>query len=154
MKKGGLENLLKQSIKLFVENDAHLFAVGINERSMTHKFAEYLQLQLGNEWDVDCEYNRNLGDIKIIGTIKQYVGKTTLTNDTEATSIYPDIIIHKRNSTTNLLVIEAKKSPLTKKSRDKDINKLVVIKKQLQYSYAMFLVFNLRQKSIKYEFVD
>ena len=64
MKKENLKNILKQAIRLFVENDAHLFAVEINERSMTHKFAEYIQQEIGNGWNVDCEYNRNLGDVK------------------------------------------------------------------------------------------
>lgn len=47
----GLDALLK--------NDAYLLSVDTNERSITHKLAECYQ-DFFPEWNVDCEYNKNL----------------------------------------------------------------------------------------------
>lgn len=54
---GGL-NILSRS-------DAYLLKHNLSERSITHKLAEHYQ-QLFYEWDVDCEYNRNLDKNKKI----------------------------------------------------------------------------------------
>lgn len=42
------------------KNDSFLLENEVNERTIAHKFAEYLQKQFP-DWNVDCEYNR-MGD--------------------------------------------------------------------------------------------
>lgn len=93
-----------------------MFAVDINERSLTHKLGEHLQRAF-SEWDVDCEYNR-LGM-----AIKRLPPPTgVLTGDTEGQTISPDIVVHKRRERKNLLVVEVKK---TGNNRPGDEQKLV-----------------------------
>ncbi len=61
----GLNYRVKAGLHLLISNDAYLLANNLNERSITHKLAEYYQY-LFSSWNVDCEYNRNLGSKKKI----------------------------------------------------------------------------------------
>lgn len=67
--------------------------------------------------------------------------------------IYPDIIIHKRNTDFNLLAIEVKKSNNFNKDRVLyDIIKLEKYRRGfLQYEYCLFLKINIKSKKC-YEF--
>jgi hypothetical protein len=143
----GLEDITKildLATKKFIDNDKFLLSVEANERSLTHKFAEYLQPLVGM-YSVDCEYNRNGdgNDPKEIGEINFVLGSdgTTTTSDTEAKTVYPDIIIHERGEGgKNLLVIEAKKnSTPEQEKRDKD--KLDQIQQKYGYRFSVFLKF-------------
>ena len=102
-----LEGCIKTAIEAFRHRDSHLLLVNANERAMTHKFAEHLQSALGDEWNVDCEYNRD-GEIpKALHNLgRQRVRK----DDSNADTVFPDIIVHRRGKAgPNLIVIEAKK---------------------------------------------
>lgn len=80
------------------KNDAFLLEVGAHERSISHKLAEYLQVEFPG-WHVDCEYNRH------------GLGTKTLPrecNGRDEERVFPDIVIHHRNTNDNLLVIEIK----------------------------------------------
>lgn len=128
-----------------VSKDAHLFEVDANERSITHKFAEYLQ-QLFQDWNVDCEYNRNGFEAKKLETFKKVVDS----DDTNAVSVYPDIIIHHRGTKDNLLIIEAKKTSFS--GEDFDIKKLKAYKDDLGYRFAFKIT--LPTKNYFSEFVE
>lgn len=58
------------------------------------------------DFDVDCEYNRDGVAPKKIGHLGLYPDD----DDTEAETVFPDIIVHRRGTEQNYLVIEAKKS--------------------------------------------
>lgn len=90
----------------FLLTDRDLLAVNANERSMTHKFAEYLQVDCPG-WNVDCEYNRR-GDVP--KQLRWMMDQPVLPDDEDGHTVFPDIIVHRRRTTENLLVIEAKKS--------------------------------------------
>ncbi|MFZ6022126.1 MAG: hypothetical protein ACOYT9_01485, partial [Patescibacteria group bacterium] len=60
---------IKYSVQCLIKNDRYLLENEINERSQTHKLAEYLQAILPN-WNVDCEYNKNLNRSKELGLSK------------------------------------------------------------------------------------
>ncbi|MBU4360611.1 hypothetical protein KKA66_02045 [Patescibacteria group bacterium] len=148
-----LKDILKQAKTHFKDNEQYLFSTEVNERSMTHKFAEYLQTIIGCSWNVDCEYNRYGNKSKKIDEIKNIVGKNTTTYELKPKTVFPDIIIHKRGKNgKNLLVIEAKKDPTTKEKIN-DIDKLKKIQKQYNYTFAVFMKFNIGDKDIEYEFV-
>jgi hypothetical protein len=117
---------------MVIKNDSHLLEADANERSMTHKLAEYLQ-KVFPEYNVDCEYNRNGLDPKRINEFK----KDIQSDDINAVTVYPDIIIHHRGSTDNFLVIEAKKT----NNPGNDKGKLLTYKKDLHYQYAIFVQF-------------
>ena len=61
--------------------------------------------------------------------------------DTHATTVFPDIIVHCRNSSTNLVVIEIKKygGVLRAEKFDKE-KKIPAYLKEMGYRYGVFLV--------------
>ncbi|MBF4696052.1 hypothetical protein [Fusibacter ferrireducens] len=103
---------IKRRINIAIEmlrvNDNYLLKNDVNERSITHKLAMYLEQTLGKEYDVDCEYNRNVDDPSNRKTIDLLLESD---GNSRTQSVYPDIIVHKRGQTdSNLLIIEVKKS--------------------------------------------
>lgn len=131
------EVLVKALICLFTE-DKKLFELNVNERSITHRLALYLQ-DLYQDWNVDCEYNRDKHDKKEL----ELPGLKPDSKDTDAQTVFPDIIIHKRNSDENYLVIEAKKTS-SNVSKKADIKKLNAFRDQLGYQYALFIEFSVK----------
>lgn len=113
---------------LFMERDSYLLRVNANERSMTHRFAAYLQVEF-NDFDVDCEYNRQ-GELP--KTLRAEANDKVSADDTDATTVFPDTIVHRRGTSANLLVIEAKKDG---RSIERDIAKLDAFKKDASYLY-------------------
>ena len=62
-----------------------------------------------------------------------------MSNDTEAITVFPDIIVHKRGTDENLLVIEMKKTTSKKTDTTYDLGKLKAFKSQLGYQFAIFI---------------
>lgn len=93
------------ALGILKKNDSFLLKEDVHERSVAHKLAEYLQYQFP-DWNVDCEYNRKGIEIKRLEGLEECEehGKTE--------RVYPDIIVHERNTNNNLLVIELKKNDL------------------------------------------
>jgi len=114
----------------FMQADRDLLVVNANERSMTHKFAEYLQKEFPT-WNVDCEYNRvGTGDTpKELDWLREQIVRA---DDENAKTVYPDIIVHHRKQRENLLVIEAKKSG---RDNSDDLQKLKAFTDDPQYRY-------------------
>jgi hypothetical protein len=142
-KKDMSQNSVKQRVRSAIEHliakDAHLLKIDVNERSITHRLAVHLQNAFKG-WDVDCEYNRNLYDTKklVIGNDVHIPVEANPTDDDQGKTVYPDIIVHHRGTDHNLLVVEVKKTT-SHVSKDFDLNKLREYKRQLGYTYALFL---------------
>ena len=123
------------AIDILFKNDSFLLEKDVNERSISHKLAEYIQIQFP-EWHVDCEYNKKMFDKKMLEGIKG------CSEQKKTDRIFPDIIIHQRNTNKNLLVIEIK----TNNQDDPcDIRKLELFtQKDGKYVYAwgLFIKFN------------
>ena len=93
------------ALKRLLKEDAVLIRDDVNERSITHHLAIYLKQEFA-DWDVDVEYNRNLGNIKRLCMNPPQ----PTAEDTNAVTVYPDVIVHRRDTTENLLVVEVKKA--------------------------------------------
>src|SRR6266849_1979240 len=119
---------VQNGLDRLIEKDKFLLVYDVNERSLSHHFANYLQMEVdrwGEEWQVDCEYNRDIAEGEY------YSKKLNLTTneiqaalkpdveDEHASTVFPDVIIHRRGPTGhqggNLLVVEMKKSTSTEK---------------------------------------
>jgi hypothetical protein len=127
---------LESAIRKLCQRDKYLLERDVNERSITHRLAMYLQAEFP-KMDVDCEYNRRDFDIKRL----EFYPTDSRTDDTDARTVYPDIIVHERGAQgSNLLVIEAKKST---NSSGFDREKLKAFKSdpRLHYEHAVFLQF-------------
>jgi hypothetical protein len=104
---------LAQALHRLYNSDADLIALDVNERSLTHRLAVHLTA-LFPEWDVDCEYNRDGAEPKrtdeVEDRLREHGEGEGSSRDTRGRTVYPDIIVHRRNTHTNLLVVEVKKS--------------------------------------------
>ena len=133
--KDELERIVNSSLMKLRSLDKKLLEIKVNERTITHKLAVYLQ-QNFPEFNVDCEYNRFKDIVKKIKLPNERINW----NDTEAKTVFPDIIIHKRGiEEDNLLVIEVKKSS-NDNSGDFDRIKLhAFLQEPYNYAYGLFL---------------
>jgi hypothetical protein len=109
-------------IRQLLRNDYHLLEINVHERSIAHRLAEYLQQQF-HDWHVDCEYNRHGREIKKLGEAR----------------VYPDIIVHLRNTPFNLLVIELKCSNENYKGDIEKLKKFTDQNGEFKYKLGLFL---------------
>lgn len=131
-----LERRVIHAADSLLAHDAYLLTCDLNERSITHKFAEHLQRELP-EWDVDCEYNRDHFDPKRLDLPPR---NDISSDDLDAKTVFPDIIVHHRGTNQNIVVIEVKKS--TNPEDDEwDKRKLAAFRTQLGYRVALFFRF-------------
>ncbi|MFH1743621.1 MAG: hypothetical protein ABIH23_31845 [bacterium] len=134
-----------KAIEHFEKNDLGLLDRDANERSITHKLAEYLQQEYP-DYHVDCEYNRRGTEVK---RLLDSVPSCT-PSDTDAVTVYPDIIVHRRGEKQNLLVIEAKKSN-SKTKCEFDRSKLGIFTQpgEYEYDFGLLLIINLDESRIE-----
>lgn len=126
---------IAQALEALLRFDAHLLRVDANERSLTHRVGMYLQ-EAFRAWDVDCEYNRKGGDPKRL----ELDDVRTNVTDTDGKTVYPDVIVHHRDTDDNHLVLEFKKT--SSQVRDEiDFRKLHAFKHdpRLRYAFAIFI---------------
>ncbi len=146
--------LFLQSLEMFYARDLLLVEYKVAERALTHKLAEYMQMFFFG-YNVDCEYNKvGKGDQKrvyeLIAQMKQQQGlrqpqdiKCNGDCDTcypNKCVIFPDIIVHRRGTDDNLLVVEAK-TEWSNASQNRDFEKLKALTKSTDYKYRMGLGF-------------
>jgi hypothetical protein len=152
--KEDIEYSLKKALDELLIKDNDIIEIDINERTISHRLAIYLECHFP-EWNVDVEYNRNHEDIKIIEDGKKLKKILNIDpNDTNGTTVYPDIIVHKRKTNENLLVIEMKKST-SGDDGSFDKIKLEGFKKELKYDFAVFLKIYIKggEKPYDYAFI-
>ena len=120
------------------ESDSQLLEINVNERTISHKLAEHIQEKIQG-LSVDCEYNRHQGLVKKLCITHGDVD----IEDIDAKTIFPDIVIHKRNTDDeNLLVVEIKKST-NKQNRDFDLSKIESLTiEPYHYKFGLFLEIN------------
>ncbi|NVN88767.1 MAG: hypothetical protein HXX15_22050 [Rhodopseudomonas sp.] len=100
---GALDKLAGAVEQLYAR-DAFLFAKDLGERTLTHRVAVHLEHQFP-DWSVDCDYNR-LGDRTWLLPKASIVS----TDDDLGKSIYPDIVVHRREVPDNMLAVEVRKA--------------------------------------------
>ena len=88
-----IKEKIERAIRMLLKNDLFLLMNNLEELTISHKLAEYLQQEFP-DWHVDVEYNRNKEQLKRL----------------EEELFRPDIIVHIRNTNNNLLAVEIKKS--------------------------------------------
>ena len=132
-----VEARVDRAIEQLYQHDHYLMEHDVHERAIAHRLACYLATQFP-DWDVDCEYNKNCGDIKKISTLTQcYKNEKDTAKGTSEQRVYPDIIIHRRGQPNNLLIIEMKKNQT---QNDCDLAKLRHYQSDgLAYRFALYL---------------
>lgn len=107
------------------KKDIQLLGVNASEESAAAKIAQYLQPHFP-DMHIDVEYNR-MGEAP-----KKVAWRGKLEE------VYPDIIVHLRETETNMLAIELKKDS-NPEPKAKDILKLRAYLTELGYQHALFL---------------
>jgi hypothetical protein len=131
-----INHRIKIAIEILFKNDIFLLKNDVNERSISHKLAEYLQQQFPG-WNVDCEYNRKKIDIKKLEGISE------CSEEKSTDIVIPDIIIHQRNKNTkNLLVLEIKTNNDNPNCDIKKLEFFTSEKGEYKYNFGLFLKFN------------
>lgn len=142
---------ISEALKKLFNDDSYLFKKRVSERAITHKLAEHLQEQFGEEFNVDCEYNKNLDDPKKLKEIKNYVkkrrdsGELSDCEENYGICVSPDIIIHRRGeSNCNFLVLEIKRGDNSFiPDEEYDLLKLKSYIKELGYQFGIFIKFKM-----------
>lgn len=135
---------LRKAISILQERDAIFLdsQFNISERAVTHRLGMYLA-ELFPDEDVDCEYNRQYNE-----DTDEYIAKNVdlpkiengiTLKDTVAKTVYPDIIIHRRQTDRNILVIEVKMQWKSDKVGFDHI-KAEAYKRRLGYKFSVVLV--------------
>lgn len=130
---------LDKCLTTLLDRDRELLELDVNERSLAHKLAEYLQCEFP-DWNVDCEYNRKFSIPKRLQG-HPFTTSDVPTDDTSGRTVYPDIIVHRRGVDDNHLVVEIKK----RSNRDDleiDRGKLEGFTHQMGYRNAALIVFD------------
>ncbi len=144
---------IELAIQKLMDKDSYLFEVDVNERTLTHRMAIYLEEEISKMeagWNVDCEYNRDVTSPK-----EPYSKRLRLHDDPpprdyvtphedeNAITVFPDIIVHIRGRSgeehANLVVIEVKKTTSSVGSAYDKEKKLPAYLKYLKYKYAYFV---------------
>ncbi len=105
-----LQSNIEKAFDLVYKNDEFLITNGLCERCIMFRFAGYLA-DLYPDYNVDCEYNRHIENVKRIRKDKE---------------IFPDVILHTRGvDENNFAIIELKnKTNPDDVGRKNDENKL------------------------------
>lgn len=98
-----LKSKVFEAVQRLLENDSFLIEKQIHEMALSFRLGFYLVERFEPDFDVDCEYNRELDNPK------------RRDNSRDPNSQRPDVIVHKRGeNSSNLIVIEIKKSHSSK----------------------------------------
>lgn len=160
MNREQIKTLIESAVKQLIEEQPELLEYGVSERALTHHLANYIahRVSLNHNYHVDVEYNRlGISDSKSL----PLPPKDKPSEEPAESKVHPDIIIHRRNSKHNLLVIEIKKcqSDLRnyklKDDYQHDRRKLIgfLNDERYKYEYAMHVIF-LKDKKYDIEPID
>lgn len=153
-------DLIKEKLDICIEracfdlyiNDYNLIVNGeykedhIAERSIVFRFGIYLDKHLAkfkclNKYHLDAEYNRDIDDLKCIPS--------------RANGCSPDLIIHKRGSNNdNLLLIERKGWWSLKGTIIDDCNKIrdFMENKEFKYRFGLLIIF--KKNGVSFKWID
>jgi hypothetical protein len=82
--------------------DGVLIDQGVSERAICHRLAMHIESQLTSPWHADCEYNR------MVETENMWTAKRLKVTPRASGAVFPDVIVHHRGTSENLLALEAK----------------------------------------------
>ena len=154
MNKEYVENLINVSLDKLYHNEKKILTkdYNIGERTISNKLSNYIEMFVNNQYDVDVEYNRMRSKYEH-DDLGNLMGKTLNWEESgEGSSfVYPDIIIHKRDTNLNLVEIEIKMSWKNRK-KDYDYLKINEYMKQLGYKFGVYIELHEKREDCLIEF--
>ena len=116
---------MRDAIARLFDRDRKLLELDAKEEAIAHALAVYMAPHFEG-LHVDVEYNR----------MGPHPKRVTWNQKPEY--VYPDIIVHVRDTETNVLAIELKKGS-NPEPKDDDVRKLGAYRGELGYVHALFL---------------
>lgn len=139
MKQREIRRRFECALRRFYSKEALLIKYKVSERALTHKLAEHLQ-KLFPRHNVDCEYNKvGWGDPKrlwVLMAADPDCPRDCARCVNNKCVIFPDIIVHRRGTETNLLVVEAK-TAWSRRASGRDHEKLAALTASGEYHYQL-----------------
>ena len=127
-------DIVDRAIDALIANDPVLLDLDVTERALAHQLAVYIAFNVPPPLSVDCEYNRHFGDPKRL----RLPPRKALDREVRATTVFPDIIVHERNTDEhNYVVLELKKPG---EDLEYDELKLRAFRDELGYRHTAHLV--------------
>jgi hypothetical protein len=139
MQRDDAVRLLTQAVDQVIRSDRILLELDVTERALSCRIAHYMHDRelVPPPLSIDCEYNRHFAEAKRL----QLPPRRALDREVRATTVFPDIIVHERNSDeSNLLAIEMKKPG---GSLAYDRQKLLAFRRELGYLHTAHLILGL-----------
>ena len=126
--------ILDHALSKLIDEQAELLDLEVTERNLTHHLACYLAQIFPEGYHVDVEYNRHGKTPKRLNLPR----RKALDRELRATTVFPDILVHKRNTNDmNLLVLEMKKPG---EAIEYDETKLRAFRSELGYLHAAHII--------------
>ncbi len=143
-----IKKLINVALEKFYKNERDLIEINnqenmVSERCTVFHIGNYMKNKMSTlekfQWaDLDCEYNRNMDDPKMLNDDRRFI---------------PDLIIHRRRSNeNNLLVIEFKKKNADPQNKNVDRNKLMYLTNQeetFKYNFGLFVELGSHKVSVE-----
>jgi hypothetical protein len=157
MNKENLVVAIRSVLAQLEKHELDLFRLRAGERAITSKIAAYLDSMdavRSGGWRADAEYGKVMkgGKIDPKRLLMQMPACILLESDGAHRQIlsrelakgerltYPDVIIHRRGKSDNLVAIEVKlESGIRERSVESDVRKLIGYCLQLGYQYGVFM---------------
>jgi hypothetical protein len=134
MDRAEISAVIERALDALIAEQSALLDLDVRERALSHHLALYISRLVPAEYDVDVEYNRHGGDPKRL----ELPRRDALDRELRATTVFPDILVHKRNTDDhNLLVLEMKKPG---EDRAYDELKLRAFRRELRYRHTAHVV--------------
>lgn len=122
--------LVRGALDQLIEDDIQLIELNLCERAIHFKIAHYMSLSkiIRPPLTLDCEYNRRYGDEKILW----------LCGKPHPSKVFPDILVHERDSDVNNMIAIEIKRPGQSLARDRE--KLRAFSTQLGYQHTGHII--------------
>jgi len=106
MDRASIATIVDRALTELIDEQPELLDLGVTERALSHHLANYIAKAIDWAYHVDVEYNRHFETPKRLNLPP----RDALDREIRATTVFPDILLHRRNSDDgNLLVLEMKK---------------------------------------------
>jgi hypothetical protein len=130
-RKGSIEKLVGEALRLLFTNDGFLLETNVAERTIATQLITYLKPRFP-DYDVDPEYNRHGLETKVVRL-------PTYCRGGGQRRIFPDVVVHRRGcDEKNLLVIQIKKVT-NPESRNCDRAIIKAMKRKFGYGRGLLI---------------
>lgn len=134
MNRDEISAIVEKALDRLIAEQPALLELNVTERALSHHLAQCISFLVPVGYDVDVEYNRHFADTKRLNLPP----RKAVDRELRATTVFPDILVHRRNTDKdNLLVLEMKKPG---EDLEYDERKLRAFREELGYPHTAHVI--------------